>query len=367
MHILAIPSWYPSEKNPFNGNFIERHLELIAKNHQVSVLVFQTHASSEIKIELNTKENLNIYSIFYPKRKTKIAQYFALRKAFLKVSKQIKEVDLVHSHVMLDKGIVAVWAKKLYSAPLVVTEHGSYLFREKYSELSLFQKYIMVQTIKNARAISCVSNILQEEIKYLFPRSKVCITPNLVNRELFSISEESKSEILKFIHISTLEKVKNVDEIIRGFEIFSENNSNFELTIISEVQNKAIENQINASKIKDQITLIGPISSEKVAEKLKESCALIVLSSYETFSCVIAEAWSSGVPVLATPVGIAKNLAPHLGIQIQEASEKALNLALQEFIAQKSTFVPTDLRAETLAYSETEVLKSFEHFYSNFK
>lgn len=362
MHILAIPSWYPNSKNPYNGNFVQRHLEVLAEAHQVSVLNFISHEKKNIEIQIITKGSLTEYHVFYPKKSAKFNQFLSLRKAFFQVVKQIKDIDLIHVHVILDKGFLGLWAKNYFKKDLFITEHASYLLRDNYKKISTFQKLFLIQTIKKAKAISAVSDLLKTEINYLFPHKKVFVTPNIVRTDIFQIAEQkTQTEKLTFIHISTLEKVKNVGEIIRAFEKLD---TDFELTIIAENRNLEIETQIRNSSISNKINLIGPLALEEVAQKIQNSDALILLSSFETFSCVVAEAWSCGVPVISTKVGIASNLDSSLGIQVEQAISESLVVALQQFLVSKDKFDAETIRKQAENYSKEAVLESFTGFFS---
>lgn len=363
MHILAIPSWYPNPENPFNGNFVARHLELLAQKHQVTVLHFISAHTQDISVRESKTGNLRTLEVSYPKKKSKIARYFSLRKAFSQAVKEVQSVDLVHGHVLLDMGIVALWAKQYFKKPLVITEHASYLLRENYQRLSLKQKMIIVRTLRYTAALSCVSPLLEEEIRYLFPYLKIFVTPNIIREDLFSIPGNKKTGKLTFVHISTLEPVKNVTEIIRGFELFSEN-QDFTLKIVAEKRDPELEKQISSSPIRDKINLDGPLPLEQVAAELRQADALVMLSSYETFSCVIAEAWSSGVPVISTPVGIARELPPEAGVSVNAPTAKDLHTALERFLERRSSFDPEKIRDRSAAYSEKAVLDSFDRFYA---
>jgi L-malate glycosyltransferase len=364
MHILQIPSWYPTEKEPFSGNFVKRHIELIATNHQVTVLNFVAEKRNEIiQVENKISENHTEIQIFYPKKKNKFIQLFYLRKAFKRVAKNIKNVDLIHGHVILERGILFLWAKNYFQKPLVISEHASYYFKENYQRLNLFQKLIIIQNIKKCNKFSCVSVVLAEEIKYLFPKRKIEIIPNVINRELFKISEKKENQVVEFIHISTLEKVKNVSKIIKAFELFHERNHDFKLTIIAEKRNFEIEKQIKNSNISSKTELKGPIEIEDVAKELKKSDALVMFSDLETFSCVIAEAWSCGIPVISSAVGIAKKMTPDLGILVSNLEIDDLAKALEEFYTSKNQYDSELIRSKTEKFDCINVLKDFDEVY----
>ncbi len=367
MHVLLIPSWYPSKNQPYNGNFVQRHATLISQNHKVTVLNFVSENIKHTLIESTDKGNLNEITIFYPKKKNKIFQLISLRKAFLEVVKQIKEVDIIHGHVILEKGLLFIWAKKHFKKTLFVTEHGSYFFRENYSNLSVFQKMTIIQTMKNCDYISCVSEVLKEEISYLFPRKKIQITSNSIDTELFNVKENELGNKAKinFIHISTLDKVKNPLKIIQAFEKLSvQTKIDFLLTIIAEKANLEISSYIQKSIIKDKISLVGPLEIEHVAEELSKSDALVLFSNFETFSCVIAEAWACGIPVISSKVGIAKDMNSDFGILVEDKEIETLTFALKQFIESKKVYDKEKIRTHALQFSNENVLKAFNDFYS---
>ncbi|MGV3631599.1 MAG: glycosyltransferase [Bacteroidota bacterium] len=365
MHILVIPSWYPTSEKPYNGNFIQRHVELLARNHEVTVLYFSTEKIPETQIETSQNVRLKLIQVHYPKKSGKIGQFFSLKRAFKQGIREIQQVDLVHVHVMLDRGILGVWAKNHFHKPLIVTEHGSYFFRENYKNLNFRQKMTIIQTLKHVTAVSCVSTVLENEVRYLFPRVRTYLTPNVVNRDLFAIKEKKESDTLNFIHISTLETVKNVPEIIRACELLAEIQADFRLQIIREQPNEAVEQHIAVSPARDKITLTGPVKIGDVAEAIQQSDALVMLSSYETFSCVIAEAWSCGKPVISTPVGIAKDMSPAAGILVREASAAALFEALKQFRETKNSYDPDKIRSFSKEYDADAVLHSFEKMFAS--
>jgi glycosyltransferase involved in cell wall biosynthesis len=365
MHILHIPSWYPSEKEPFSGNFVKRHIELISENHKCTVLNFIAENKGEIKIQEEIiNANFIEITIFYPKKNNKLLQLFHLRKAFKKVAKTLNGIDFIHGHVILEKGILFLWAKNYFQKKLIISEHASYFFRENYQKLSAIQKVFIVKNIKAANAITCVSDVLKEEINYLFPRKKVELIPNVIDREMFRINEQSNKTKIKFLHISTLEKVKNIDKIILAMEKLADEFPDFEFKIIAEKQNLNIENQIENSMIKDKISLVGPFNSAEIISALKETSALVHFSSFETFSCVIAEAWSCGIPVISSPVGIAKNMDTQNGILVPNLDANSLAETLLKFCSQKLIYDAEIIRKSTENFDKLAVLKQFNNLYT---
>jgi glycosyltransferase involved in cell wall biosynthesis len=72
---------------------------------------------------------------------------------------------------------------------------------------------------------------------------------------------------------------------------------------------------------------------------MRRADCLVITSHYETFSCVTAEALLSGLPVIATPVGIIPELInPGNGLIVKNNDE--LISAMRQMLAKTTTFSP---------------------------
>jgi glycosyltransferase involved in cell wall biosynthesis len=191
----------------------------------------------------------------------------------------------------------------------------------------------------------------------------ISIIPNIIENELFIPSQNNDSKTIEFIHISTLYPIKNVETIISAFEkVSSESKLNLKLKIIGEKKNEKME-KIILSNSQNNIELIGPLELKEVASQLRESNVLVMLSDYETFSCVIAEAWSCGIPVISTEVGIAKRMSVKNGIIVESVSEKDLITAMKLFLKKQDTFSKEEIRKSTEVYKNEAVALAFDNFY----
>ena len=134
LHILVLSSWYPTAEQPFLGNFVKRHVDLLAQKHQVTVLNLQSDtAVTAIMKEEKTSGNLTEIFVKYPAAGNPFSKWNNARKAFKQGIQDIQQVDLIHGNVILSKGFQFLWAKKHFNKPLIVTEHASY-FRKAVSD-----------------------------------------------------------------------------------------------------------------------------------------------------------------------------------------------------------------------------------------
>ena len=53
----------------------------------------------------------------------------------------------------------------------------------------------------------------------------------------------------------------------------------------------------------DRVSFEGPATAEEVATAMRRADAFVLFRRYENLPCVILEAWSTGLPVIATEVG----------------------------------------------------------------
>src|SRR6266516_6143208 len=129
-NILWLPSWYPNELTPFDGDFIQRHAQSVAVLHRVEVLHVINDKSGKvtdyIKEEVSNKGNLTERIIYYKPLTTGIGfvdkilssvKYMRLyKKAVQKYIAVEGKPSFVHVHIAMKAGVIAIWLKKKFAA-----------------------------------------------------------------------------------------------------------------------------------------------------------------------------------------------------------------------------------------------------------
>ncbi len=364
-HILIMSSWYPTKKNPFLGNFVKRHAELIASKYKVTVLKIESNSAiSKITIDQTEQGNLTEIMVEYPHSSNLILKWLHIRKAFKKGVKKIQKVDLIHASNILSDGYQFLWAKKHFKKPLIITEHGSYYRSEVSSNWSFKERLIIHQVLKKAALITAVSPFLKSEMERQFPKLKVQILPNFVDQSIFKFKEKEPKSKVQFVHISTLdERFKNISGILDACETLHKAGNLFEFQIISDESFEKWQKIVHQKGLNDSVHFSGPLQPNEVASIIQASHALILFSNYETFSCVIAESWSTGTPVITTPVGIAQNLDKELGLQVEIQNVNSLVHAMEQFIKLETDFNPSQIQQKSNSYNRKTVLELIDQFY----
>lgn len=323
--------------------------------------------TSHSTFELNTQQekNLKTITVSFPANRNPLKKWWNLRKAFRMATREIHHVDIIHGNVILPKGIQFVWAKKQFKKPLIVTEHASYFETSKRKNWRFLERMTIQKVIQQADLITVVSPFLQAEVEAAFPRLKVELLPNVIDERIFEIKSTPENQFTRFVHISTLdERYKNVAGILEScVQLKKQIGSIFQLLIISDEPYEKWQQKVKSLNLENCVSFAGPMNSEQIAVELQKADATILFSSYETFSCVVAESWATGTPVISTPVGIAKNLKSTVGIQVQNQDNAGLTQAMLSIVQKEHIFNPEEIRHEASAYFQRQVLERIEAIY----
>ncbi|NLE63141.1 MAG: glycosyltransferase family 4 protein, partial [Bacteroidales bacterium] len=137
LHIIHLMSWSPTDENPTLGNFCLRHIQTVSDQSDSLVLNVQRVNYSIKNIEINLQNvdnyrqlNINIKDcITYGKTINKLVNAYRMFKAYnyglRYIKKHLFRPDLVHLHVALPAGKIALYWKYRYGLSYVLSEHWS--------------------------------------------------------------------------------------------------------------------------------------------------------------------------------------------------------------------------------------------------
>lgn len=107
--------------------------------------------------------------------------------------------DLIHCHFILPDGLAALWLRRKFSIPLVVTAHGSDVPGYNPDRFKFIHKLISPAWRATARTIDkivCPSKYLENLILHREPKAKTGTIPNGFNVERFNPGRARKDSIL---------------------------------------------------------------------------------------------------------------------------------------------------------------------------
>lgn len=348
--ILFISSWFPNRLFPFDGNFVQRHAEAVATLHDVEVL----HAVPEENLPVNyqteqkTVHGIKTVIVYYKDAGNPVINNFRKFTAYRKGYLLLQQPELVHANVLHTNLLFAVWLKKKFGIPFVVTEHYTEYRPANLHHLNLQQKWTARYIGNKAEAIFPVTRDLQKGLKELGIQCAMEVVPNVVDTEKFAPGTIA-TRPFTFLHISNLVQRKNPEKIVEAAIELMQKGVDIRLRIGGDADADdfaKISEMTSQSGFTDRFELFGTLNSEQVAEKMKTSDCFILFSEDENQPCVIAESFASGIPVLATDVGgIAEFFPENFGILLKERTVQNLVKAMQKAL-QPNLFADSEVIAE---------------------
>jgi len=316
-NVLWLVSWYPSKADAFTGDFIQRHAHAVGAFVNLTVLYIVKDQRIEVgkfELERSTEKNCTVYKVYYGKTSNNrliekilsFRTYKRLQKQmYAQIEKEQGKPDLVHVHVAMKAGILALYLKKKYQLPYVVTEHWSGYFKDStpnvYTGNWLLNR-LNKKVLQEASILFPVTENLGITINNNFVSVKYEVIPNVVDTDLFSYNSFTP-ERTRFIHPSGMDNNKNPTGILHACALLKQRGYDFELFMVGKLDDSLLNLANELDLYKNNVTFKEAIFYTEVAKEMKASSALILFSNVESLPCVILEALCCGLPVLSSKVG----------------------------------------------------------------
>jgi glycosyltransferase involved in cell wall biosynthesis len=305
-YILFLPSWYPSKNLPLDGNFIQRHAEVIAKNQHIIVLYVMAADKDEMLMQ-QVSPNYTEVLITFEKSKFPLVKYVQYYKHYLngfnKIVEQHGNPRFCHVHVIWFAGLFAWWLRYKKNIPYIVSEHWSVLLSENIKKLSSLKLFAIRKVLNNAQAVTAVSNHLSESIQ-LLTHAPVSVVSNVVDDIFFNQKKQSKFDKFTFICVSNFAKLKRIPQIIQSFENAVKSGLDANLILIGEEGgDKHICRELaQHSIVAHRISILPEINKNEMASLMSKCHALISFSEYETQGITVLESLAVGNPVITSDI-----------------------------------------------------------------
>lgn len=213
--------------------------------------------------------------------------------------------DLIHANFGYPQGALARDLSLRMNVPYVVSLRGS--------DINLFPKnsgYIaksLSSALRNASAVVGVSQAILTRAAEIGASPDRCHhLPDGIFTEIFTPTETPKNAKDKtIVFVGSLRPVKNIERMMAAFFQAKKTAPDIKLKIIgtgSELTaiNSAIKKNPRAA---DDVSLLGRLKPEEVAEEMRRSSLLFLPSISEGWPNVVMEALACGIPVVASNVG----------------------------------------------------------------
>jgi glycosyltransferase involved in cell wall biosynthesis len=175
----------------------------------------------------------------------------------------------------------------------------------------------------------------------------------------------SNHSVIRFIHISSLVKFKNVKAIIQAFAILHKEYPSAILDVFGS-EGKELKTIVADLQLEKNIHFHSEVPQQVLADYIRQSIALILYSSYETFGCVIIEANACGIPVIVSDIPVFhETVAEGLnGTFVPANNPEALARRMADVINNHVSFSKQAIEASSLKYNYKNVGKQFSNWYN---
>lgn len=318
--VLIIPSWYPTDDAPLHGVFVEDQVKALSSNYDVAVLIpaLQSFSASAFFFIMRMDKSIAggvrvyyqraLYSRRFPVKFFWEIYYAQVRRAYLNLCEEWGNPDVIHAHVVLPAGWVAVRIGREFDIPVVITEHTGPFASHLQSKL---MRHYANEALEGADAVVAVSPALASQIDNFRSGLDIKVIGNVVPDGLWEAPLKSSDRDAtaggrcKFIAVGSMVREKGIDTLLESVRILAQRGKvDFELLLVGGGRELA---QYKALVLKTAIggycKFVGGLERDEVFKLLRQADVLVLPSHAETFGMVLVEAMALGKPVVATRCG----------------------------------------------------------------
>ena len=371
--ILWLCSWYPNRNDPFDGDFVQRHARAAAIYSDIHVIALKP-ASFDEEVTFNSPGLTE--QLFYFRKNGGLFKPLDLLHWFNSYKKLIRNYiksqgkpALVHVHVPWNAGLLALWIKRRYGVPFVVTEHwGIYNsdVQPPYPKRPFFFRLLVKKIMHETAELASVSTAIAKGIHRYVTPVPFSLVRNVVDTSLFFYKEKKESSFI-FLHVSNHAPVKNVEGILEATALLEKHSSIcFKLVIVGNRNEDYVKKSRELGLSENIVSFRGEISYAEVASEMQQANCLIMNSVSENAPCVISEALCVGLPVITTMVGGIPELVDNENsIEVIPGDAGSLCAAMRLVLEQPNRFNGEEIsRKAALIYGMKHVGKQLDKLYS---
>lgn len=360
IHVLVMPSWYPTSETPLNGIFFKEQAQnLLDFNIKVGIVYaemrwltslswsnlkkhhFQIKQYNEDGILTIRKHSWNKFPRFPRKQAmNRVREFVKLADIYIK---KYGKPDIIHAHSVLWGGYAAMIVSKKYNIPYIITEHSTAYARGLIKD---WQEVYIREAFENANKTLAVSSPFAEILHKYSPRTKIDVLNNPVKVEFFEVPKHRKKDPFIFLSVAFLMHKKGIDLLIKAFHKAFYKNENVKLKIAGDgEERKNLEQLVQKLDLCNKVSFLGQLTRENVKKEMMESNVFVLPSRFETFGVVFIEALASGMPVIGTRCGGPEDIiSKDVGKLVDNEDINGLSEALKEVYEKYDSYDSVSLR-----------------------
>lgn len=233
--------------------------------------------------------------------------------AAIEKSYNVLNYDCIHAHTLFTDGGAAMQLSKKYGIPYVVAVRNTDV--NAFFKYRFFLRKRGIEILKNASKVFFLSPAYMDQVlnKYVSIRdredinNKSVIVPNgiddfwyankLESRSMQSRISKVKTKQLSVICVAAIDRNKNIPFVVKVIDNLNKKGWQITFEIVGKILD---EHEYDKIKEYDFVRYYAAMSKEELVNRYRANELFIMLSHYETFGLVYAEALSQGLPVIYT-------------------------------------------------------------------
>lgn len=241
--------------------------------------------------------------------------------------------DIIHAHYASSYGLLGALCR---FHPFVLSAWGTDVM--KFPQESFMNKKIIRFNLKCADVVCATSHTIDKYIQEIYKR-KVNVIPFGIDFDTFKPNTDLRNkEHFVFGAIKSLEKVYNIDVLIKSFALCHSKYPNTRLLIVGDgTEQKSLKELVKQMGLNHSVEFAGRVPSKQTPEYFNKLNCLVNISQYESFGVSVIEAMACKVPVVVSDTGGLKEIVQtgENGICVQPGNIEETALAMEKIMIDK--------------------------------
>lgn len=337
--VLLVSAYFPPDIGGVE-RYVDSLARLLHQRHGWRVVVASTARTRTRKATFVDTEYARIYRI--PAQARISNTPVGLRWThFLREIIEREQVDVVNAHapVPLLADVAARSARRL---PFVLTYHtgpmrnGNVLYN---LTCRTYERFVLSATARRADHIIANSKYVAESFPDLFAGKVTIIEPG-VDTDLFTEGGTPDTNLVLFVaSLARAAHYKGLADLIKAMAILRQERPAVRLEVVGD--GNGITDYVALCRrlgLVEHVTFVGSLQRDELAVAYRRAGVLALPTHFESFGSVLAEAMSSGRPVVSTRVGGVPDLVADGvdGVLVEPGDVSALAGSIGKILADKS-------------------------------
>ena len=231
MHVLVVPSAYPTEGHSLDGVFFREQARALHKRGLVVGVIYPDHRSlagtgrmdlfrNLFRVRVADDGGVPTFRSTYPAapKLPRVRGKIWLSQLDLLFARYVAEhgrPDLIHAHGILWAGVGAARMGGSEGIPVVLTAHSSSFARRLVRD---WEAEHISTALRSVESVVAVSRSLRGELVRYAPEVQIDVIPNLVDTDFFTPGPPRDTTGFTWLAVALLTENKGIATLLEAFE-----------------------------------------------------------------------------------------------------------------------------------------------------